>query len=69
MEPQVPILVFSLKKKRLRGYMIAAFKYMKSCHLKDGAGLFSTAAPKSRIQTKGFKKEDSDKTLGINFLQ
>ena len=44
--------LFSLEKRRLRGGMIAIFKYLKGCHLEDGAELFSVA-PEGRIRTNG----------------
>ena len=34
--------------------MIAIFKYLKGCHLEDGAELFSVA-PEGRTRTNGFK--------------
>ena len=46
--------LFSLERRRLRGDMIAIFKYLKGCHLEDGAELFSVA-PEGWTRTNGFK--------------
>ncbi|CAI5777507.1 Hypothetical predicted protein [Podarcis lilfordi] len=46
--------MFSLEKRRLRGDMIAIFKYLKGCHIEDGASLFSPA-PEGSTRTNDFK--------------
>ena len=46
--------MFNLTKRRLRGAMIAMFKYLKGCHFEEGTGLFSTA-PDTRTRSSGFK--------------
>lgn len=33
-------VMFSLGKRRLRGYMVAVLKYLKGSHMKDKARLF-----------------------------
>ena len=35
--------MLSLEKKRLLGDKIATFKYLKGCHMEEGASLFSPA--------------------------
>lgn len=46
--------LFILKKRRLRGDLIAAFQYMKGATMKDGEGLF-TKACSDRTKGNGFK--------------
>ena len=46
--------MFSLQKRRLRGDMIALFKYLKGCHTEEGQDLFSIH-PECRTQNHGFK--------------
>uniref|UniRef100_A0A670HT18 Reverse transcriptase domain-containing protein n=1 Tax=Podarcis muralis TaxID=64176 RepID=A0A670HT18_PODMU len=46
--------MFSLEKRRLRGEMIAMFKYIKGCHIEEGERLFS-AAPEKRTRSNGSK--------------
>lgn len=35
--------IFSLKKRRLRGNMVAIFKYPEGCYKEEGEALFSPA--------------------------
>ena len=49
--------MFSLIKRRLRGDMIAMFKYLKGCPFKKGTGLFSMA-PDTRTRSNGFKLQE-----------
>ena len=46
--------MFSLEKRRLRGDMIALFKYLKGCHTEEGQDLFSIHL-ECRMQNHGFK--------------
>ena len=46
--------MFSLSKRRLRGDMIAMFKYLKGCHIEEGTGLFSMAS-ETRTWGNGFE--------------
>ena len=55
---------FSLERRRLKGDMIAIFKYLKGCHLEDGAELFSVA-PEGRTRTNGFKLIQNNFCLNI----
>ena len=61
--------MFSLTKRRLRGEMIAMFKYLKGCHVKEGTGLFSMA-PDTKTRSSGFKLQEKrfHLNLGKNFL-
>ena len=57
------LCMFSLEKRRLRGDMIALFKYLKSCHTEDreeGQDLFSIL-PECRTR---YRKPDSGWTSG-----
>ena len=61
--------MFSLTKRRLRGDMVAMFKYLKGFHVKEGTGLFSTA-PDTRTRSNGFKLQEKRFHLNLrkNFL-
>ena len=61
--------MFSITKRRLREDMIAMFKYLKGCHVEEGAGLFSRA-PETRTRSNGFKLQKKRFHLNIrkNFL-
>uniref|UniRef100_A0A670J9Y2 Reverse transcriptase domain-containing protein n=1 Tax=Podarcis muralis TaxID=64176 RepID=A0A670J9Y2_PODMU len=61
--------MFSLEKRRLRGDMIAMFKYIKGCHIEEGERLFS-AAPEKRTRSNGSKLQERRFHLNIrkNFL-
>uniref|UniRef100_A0A670JAM0 Reverse transcriptase domain-containing protein n=1 Tax=Podarcis muralis TaxID=64176 RepID=A0A670JAM0_PODMU len=61
--------MFSLEKRRLRGDMIAMYKYIKGCHIEEGERLFS-AAPEKRTRSNGSKLQERRFHLNIrkNFL-
>ena len=61
--------MFSLRKRRLRGDMIAVFQDLKGCHREEGIDLFSMA-PEGRTRTKGWKVIRGRSNLEIrrNFL-
>ena len=56
--------LFSLEKRRLRGDMIAMYKYIKGCHMEEGEKLFS-AAPEKRTRSNGFKLQEKRFHLNI----
>ena len=61
--------MFSLEKRRLRGDMIALFKYLKGCHTEEGQDLFLIIA-EFRTQNNGLKLQEARFRLDIrkNFL-
>ena len=61
--------MFSLEKRRLRGDMIALFKYLNSCHTEEGQDVFSVL-PQCRTRNKGHKLQEARFRLDIrkNFL-
>jgi len=56
--------LFSLKKRRLRGDLIAAFQYLKGAYKKDGEQPF-TRAYSDRTRVNGFKLKEGRSTLAI----
>ena len=56
--------LFSLVKKRLRGYLIEAFNYMKEDYKEDGAKLFSMVAD-DRTRSNDFKLRQGKFRLDI----
>ena len=61
--------IFSLEKRRLKGEMIALFKYLKCCHTEEGQDLFSIL-PECRTRNRGLKLQEARFRLDIrkNFL-
>uniref|UniRef100_A0A803SSL5 Reverse transcriptase domain-containing protein n=1 Tax=Anolis carolinensis TaxID=28377 RepID=A0A803SSL5_ANOCA len=61
--------MFSLQKRRLRGDMIAMYKYVRGSHREEGASLFS-AALQTRTRNNSFKLQERRFHLNIrkNFL-
>ncbi|XP_062838789.1 uncharacterized protein LOC134299554 isoform X1 [Anolis carolinensis] len=61
--------MFSLQKRRLRGDMIAIYKYVRRSHREEGASLFA-AALETRTLNNGFKLQERRFHLNIrkNFL-
>jgi len=51
-------VLFSLKKRRLRGNIIAAFQYLKVAYKKAGEG-FSRSVCSDRTRGNGFKWKES----------
>jgi len=56
--------LFSLKKRRHRGDLIATFQYLQGAYRKTGEGLF-TSACSDRMRENGFKLEESIFRLDI----
>ena len=50
--------MFNHEKRRLRGDMIALFKYLKGCHTEEGQDLFSVI-PECRTHNNGLKLEEA----------
>ena len=50
--------MFSLEKRRLRGDMIALFKYLKSCHTEEGQDLF-LITPECRTRNNGLNLKEA----------
>ena len=61
--------IFSFETRRLRGDMIALFKYFKGHHTEKGQDLFSVI-PECRTHNNGLKLRDARFRLNIrkNFL-
>jgi len=51
------LALFSLKKRRLRGDLIAAFQYLEEAYKKAGQGLF-TRACSDRMRVNGLKLKE-----------
>uniref|UniRef100_A0A803T676 Alpha-1,4 glucan phosphorylase n=1 Tax=Anolis carolinensis TaxID=28377 RepID=A0A803T676_ANOCA len=62
--------MFSLQKRRLRGDMIAMYKYVKGSHREEGESLFSAALQTRTQWNNGFKLQERRFHLNIrkNFL-
>ena len=60
--------LFTLEKRRLRGDLIAAFRYLKGAYKQEGSKLFEKA-DNSRTKGNGFKLKDLGWKLGGNSLQ
>ena len=56
--------LFSLEKRRLHGYLIAAFQYLKGAYRKDGEGLFLRECS-DRMRGNGFKLKEGRFQLDI----
>ena len=56
--------MFSLKKRRLRGDLIAAFQYLKGAYKQEGSQLF-TRVDNSRTRGSGFKLKEGRFRLDI----
>uniref|UniRef100_A0A8C3I187 Reverse transcriptase domain-containing protein n=1 Tax=Chrysemys picta bellii TaxID=8478 RepID=A0A8C3I187_CHRPI len=56
--------LFSLEKRRLRGDMIAVFRYLKGCHKEEGENLFILAS-KNRTRSNGLKLQQGRSRLDI----
>uniref|UniRef100_K7F118 Reverse transcriptase domain-containing protein n=1 Tax=Pelodiscus sinensis TaxID=13735 RepID=K7F118_PELSI len=61
--------LFNLKKRRLRGDMIAVFRYLKGCHKEEGENLFILAS-EDRTRSNGLNLQQGRFKLDIrkNFL-
>ncbi|KFV12185.1 hypothetical protein N339_01657, partial [Pterocles gutturalis] len=56
--------LFSLEKRRLRGYLLEAFQYLKGAYRKAREGLF-TRACSNRMRGNGFQLKEGRFRLGI----
>ena len=63
------LAMFSLEKRRLRGDVIALFKYLKGCLTEEGQNLFSII-PQCRTYNNGLELQEARFRLNIreNFL-
>lgn len=65
--------MFSLPKRRLRGDMIAVYKYLKGCHKAEGSALFSLSQGRTRnngvkLQGKRFSLDVRKKFLTVRVI-
>jgi len=56
--------LFSLQKRRLRGYLTGAFQYLKGANSKEGKNVFSKACS-DRARSNGFKLREGRFILAV----